>query len=103
MGQIDINSLHSRGWSRAVAAATDITSGADCRVMGILCTGGSGAGVCSVYNAATAAGADLIVVKAAIGDSSYISCGPNGTPFYTGLSTTISGTGASFVVFYITE
>lgn len=94
---------NSTGLLRAFAAATNITSGESLRLMGISATGGSGAAVVTVYNALTATGSDLIIQKAAINDSTYMSLGPDGTQYATGLTVTVAGTGASFVVFYVIE
>ena len=97
-----LNDLQSRGWQRAVADGTDLTGGIAWRIMGVLVTAAANAASVTVYNAATAAGTDLIAVKAPIQTTRFVSFGPQGTRF-TAATIVSTGTAETFVVFYIAE
>lgn len=96
------NDLRTKGLKYATAGA-DITSGGACRVMGILVSGGAGAGSVQVYNATATSGTDVIQVNVLANDSTYVSFAPNGVYFDTGLSLEETGTPDDGVVFYIAE
>jgi len=100
---IDINSLATRGWTRAVAAATNVTSGAACRIMGIMVTAATDAASVKVVNALTDTGTDFFLVKAPIQTTTYVSFAPQGTRFGTGLTIAETGTTPDIAVLYIIE
>lgn len=98
---LSANDLASMGWKRyhaSVSANAVLT--APVRIMGIIVTGAAVSGTALIYNAATAAGTDLIGVNGAIGDSTYVGLGPNGTRFDVGVSTTLGGAGVLLDIFY---
>lgn len=78
-------------WHPMTAGSLLVTG--PCELVGIIATGGSGAAVCSVYDALTQTGTP-IVVKAAINDS--VAAMPSvPVPLSVGLYATVSGTGAT--------
>ena len=103
---ISANDLMTKARSYAIADATNITSGAACRVMSIAISASTDACDLSVYNATTAAGADLVYIKVLANRSNQFNYEPNGVRFDTGLSIA-SGPGTavpdSICVTYITE
>jgi hypothetical protein len=93
----------TRSWTKAVAAGAAVVTG-PCLVFAIQLSGGVDAATLSVYNAVTAAGTDVIVLKAPILTTAPILyLGTNGTRFATGLSIAATGTAPSFSVFYLVE
>ena len=98
---ISYSDLRSRARSYAIAAATAIAG--PCRVMSIAISAGTDVGTVSVYNAVTAAGTDVLLLKAGANKSEQNDFEPTGVRFDTGLSIAAGGTPDSICVTYIEE
>lgn len=102
---LNVNDALSRGWTRlrASAGGNATISGAT-RIMAVSLTAAAAAATLRLDNAATAGAAtDSIDLGAAIGTTTYVRFGPNGTLFGTAVSTALGGAGALFTIYYVAE
>jgi len=93
--------LQNRGLSVVAVSGTDAFATDAVRVVAVVANGGSAAAVVSVFNATATSGTASFILKAAINDSNVLYLGPTGTRFNTGLHASVTGTGASAYVFYV--
>ena len=91
------------------AAATMVIAGGNAdvaagrvRLMGAH-VGGADASSLSIYNAATAAGAAVITIRAAAAGSNTVWFGPSGIRFANGISTGSTGTTPNKQLFYVVD
>ena len=94
--------LQNRGLSVSLVTGTVAFATDAVRVVGLISNGGSAACVASLFNATATSGTADIILNAAINDSNVLNLGPTGIRFDTGLHGSVTGTGASAYVFYLT-
>ncbi len=98
---IAYNDLHTRPWTKLNASTADNAVAAPIRIMAVNINHTATATVI-LANAVAASGAtDIITVRTAANDSRYVSFGPNGVKFGTGLSVTLSAGVAE--IYYVAE
>ena len=97
---LSLNDIQTRPWTRAVATGSAVVTG-PVRLMAMSLTHTAAAGSMIAYNNTAQSGTDLVQLRCVADTTAFVTFGPNGTLFGTGLSITIAaGAGA---VFYIAE
>ena len=99
---LSAHDLQNRGLDVSLVTGTDAFATDAVRVVAVVANGGAAAAVVSLFDATATDGTAAIVLKAAINDSNTLYLGPTGTRFETGLHGSVTGTGASAYVFYVT-
>ena len=97
---LSANDLMTRPWKKINAASGDATVTGAIRIMAVN-VNHTATATLILYNALTQFGTDLITVRAVAGGLGFVSFGPAGTRFGTGLSLTLSAGTAE--VYYLDE